>query len=184
MTDTIYLNAYLRNLVNSGAVIETPGEPIWLIAFTGWRGSDPWQPGRWVSDKLEQEEQFFGLLLSHYDQDTDTTWLRIEPACLGMFAENVFGYGVHVRLQELLDLIDNEWNRMHPARVVGDLRRLAQAEAAGRRAYIEGRTAVPGADRTVATLMAALPDGVGTAGLFRAFRRGYDGAAAQAVTKG
>lgn len=114
MSNPAYLKRYLDNLVTSGAMIEIEGEPIWLIAFTGWRESDPFQPGRWVTEQLQQQERFTGLLVPHYDRAADLHWARLDTSCYLNLAEEIHGAGVYERVQDLFDLIDTEWKRMHP----------------------------------------------------------------------
>jgi hypothetical protein len=59
---------------------------------------------------------------------------------------------------------------------------LVLAEAAGWRAYVEGRPAAPGADPVVRSLIDGLPVGGGAAAIMRAFTRGRDSAASAACT--
>lgn len=182
MSDRDYLKKFLDKLIASGAVIEVPGEPIWLITVTGWRESDPWQVGRWVADQLRQEPVFAHLLTQYHDPATGRIWTRIYPECIGMFAEVLFGDGVLTRVQDLFDLIDDQWQHMHPAPPIpADLRPLVLAEAAGWAAYVAGRSAAPGLDPTVRELIAGMPVGGDGAAIMRAFSRGRDSAASAAA---
>jgi hypothetical protein len=114
MPNCEYLKTYAQNLLASGALTVADGEPKWLITMTGWRASDPWQPGRWISDQLEREDRFVGLLTPFWDADHDTGWQGIDPACLSTSARKRFGRDVFDRLQDLFDLIDAEWARRSP----------------------------------------------------------------------
>jgi hypothetical protein len=105
---------HLANLIISGAVLTVPGEPIHLIAATAWRDDEPWQVGRWIADQLTADDRFQDMLLVHHTDD-DVNWLRINPFVFGPHADKVFHLDVADRLQDLLDLIDNHWTRMHPA---------------------------------------------------------------------
>lgn len=180
MSDRDYLKKFLANMIASGAVRQIPGEPIWLVAMTGWRESDPWQVGRWVGDQLSNEPVFAGLLAPYYDRGTGMTWARIDPDCLGVHAEDVFGPGVFMQVQDLFDVIDDHWRQMHAAPPT-DLSPLVLAEAAGWAAYVAGRSAAPALDPVVCELIEGLEVGGGALPIMQAFSRGRDSAASAAA---
>lgn len=113
--DREYLLTYLDRLITSGALVLVPHGPIWLIAVTQHRDDEPWPCGRWIFDRLIEEQRFAGLLCLHLAADTNMRSLRLEPEALSAIATDLFGPDVHDRVRDLLDVIDTYWQRLHPA---------------------------------------------------------------------